>query len=381
MRPSWGDSDEVNLNNVDLPASAATIPVLELDRDSTRPLHQQLWEHYRQLIEVGHLPVGSRLPTELILVQRHRVSRGTVRQAMRSLSEAGLIRRETKNGTVVSTPPQKVATTSRIIGLVFPETRDAFCLDIMKGVQAACLERGYHVAFGYSHHSSEVERAEIKRMRDARFGGVLVLPHDNATLFRELWRDGYPFVCVDQIFKNVPCDFVGVDNVSASSGATEHLLRLGHRRIAFLHQNAELAQAPSTVRDRHRGYCSALAASGVPFAPSWTVAVDQDSSYMDFLIQPERPCAVVAVNDNTALKLRDIAIRSGISVPGDLAIVGFDNIPMASGVSLTTVMQPSIEIGLQAAHILIDRIEKKVSSPQQLILPTQLVVRQSCGSA
>ena len=363
------------------PVSASIVPDLELDRDSARPLHQQLWEHYRQLIEVGHLPVGSRLPTEMILMERHRVSRGTVRQAMRSLSEAGLIRRETKNGTIVSTPPQPATMTSRIIGVVFPETRDAFCLDIMKGVQAACRERGYHVAFGYSRHSSELERAEVMRMRDARFGGVLVLPHDNATLFSELWRDGYPFVCVDQAFENVPCDFVGVDNVSASSGATEHLIRLGHRRISFLHQNAELAQAPSTVRDRHRGYCNALAANGVPFKPSWTVAVDQDSSYMDFLMQVERPSAVVAVNDNTALKLRDVAIRSGVSVPGDLAIVGFDDIPMASGVSLTTVIQPSIEIGLQAAHILIDRIEKKVSSPQQLILPTQLVVRQSCGSA
>ncbi len=363
------------------PVSASIVPVLELDRDSVRPLHQQLWEHYRQLIQMGHLPVGSRLPTEMVLMERHQVSRGTVRQAMRSLSEAGLIRRETKNGTVVSTPPQKTVSAGRIIGVVFPETRDAFCLDIMKGVQVACRDRGYHVAFGYSHHSSELERAEVMQMRDARFGGVLVLPHDNATLFSELWRSGYPFVCVDQAFEDVPCDFVGVDNVGASFGATEHLIRLGHRRIAFLHQNLELPQAPSTVRDRHRGYRNALAAYGVPVEPAWTVAVDQDSSYVDFLRRVERPSAVVAVNDNTALRLRDVAIRSSMSVPGDLAIVGFDDIPMASGVSLTTVIQPSIEIGLQAAHILIDRIEKKVSSPQQLILPTQLVARQSCGSA
>ncbi len=366
-----------------LPVLAPTpiLPALELDRESARPLHQQLWEHYRQLIEVGHLPVGSRLPTEMTLMERHQVSRGTVRQAMRSLSEAGLIRRETKNGTVVSTPPKPATMASRIIGVVFPETRDAFCLDIMKGVQAACRERGYHTAFGYSHHSSGLERAEVTQMRDARFGGVLVLPHDNATLFSELWRDGYPFVCVDQAFEDLPCDFVGVDNVGASSGATEHLLRLGHRRIAFLHQNRDLTQAPSTVRDRHLGYRNALAAGGVPFEPSWTVAVDQDSSYRDFLTQAERPGAVVAVNDNTALKLRDVAIRSGLSVPGDLAIVGFDDIPMAAGVSLTTVLQPSFEIGLQAAHILIDRIEKKVASPRRVILPTQLVVRGSCGSA
>lgn len=362
------------------PALAA--PSLTLDRSSATPLHQQLFEYFKELIESGQLSPSSRLPPEMELSEAYGVSRGTVRQAMRGLSDAGLIRRETKNGTVVRTPPQPVAVgAERIIGVVFPETRDAFCLDIMKGVQAACRECGYHTAFGYSHHSSEVEQAEIARMRDARFAGVLVLPHDNATFFKELVQDGYPFVCVDQSFENVSCDFVGVDNVGASADITGHLLRLGHRRIAFVHQNRGWPHAPSTVRDRYRGYREALAAFGAPFAPSWVVTVENDSSYLDFLTQPERPSAVVAVNDNTALKLRDVAIRTGMRVPEDLAIVGFDDIPLAASVSLTTVTQPGTEIGKRAAHMLIERIETKRSSPKRLTLPTQLVVRRSCGNA
>lgn len=362
------------------PVSAPTVPTLEFDRDSG-PLHRQLWEHYRYLIEAGHLPVGSKLPTEMMLMAKHQVSRGTVRQAMRSLSEAGLIRRETKNGTFVSAPSQPSPTpTSRIIGVVFPETRDAFCLDIMKGIQAACRERGYHVAFGYSHHSSELERDEIMRMRDARFGGVLVLPHGNAALFEELSKNNYPFVCIDQVFGNVPCDFVGVDNIGASFGATEHLIHLGHRRISFAHQNLEWAHAPSTVRDRYRGYRNALAAFSLPFEPSWVITVEQGASYRDFLARVDRPSAVVAVTDNTALKLRDTALRLGLQLPGDLAIVGFDDVPMAASVNLTTVEQPSVEIGLRATQILIDRIERGQSLPQQVILPTHLIVRQSCGS-
>ena len=174
-------------------------------------------------------------------------------------------------------------------------------------------------------------------------------------------------------------NFVGVDNVDASFGATEHLIRLGHRRIFFGHQNPDLAHAPSTVRDRYRGYRNALAASGLPFEPSWVMAA-QGASYADFLKRPDRPGAVVAVNDNTALELIDIALRSGLQVPGDLALVGFDDVPLAASLDLTTVRQPSLEIGLRAAQILIDRIERKQSLPQQVILPTQLVVRQSCGS-
>lgn len=360
--------------------STFAISGFELDRSSATPLHRQLFGYLNQLIETGQLPPGSRLPPEMELSEVYGVSRGTVRQAMRGLSDAGLIHRETKNGTVVKMQSQPVKATERIIGVIFPETHDAFCLNIMKGVQAACRERGYHSAFGYSHHSSKLERDEITRMRDARFGGVLVLPHDNAEFFEKLLRSNYPFVCIDQTFKNAPCDFVGVDNVDASFGATEHLIVLGHRRIFFAHQNSDLTHAPSTVRDRYRGYRSALAASGLQFEPSWVVATTQRPSYVDFLKQLDRPGAVVAVNDNTALELIDIALRSGLKVPGDLAIVGFDDVPLAASLDLTTVRQPSVEIGLRAAQILIDRIEKKHSLTQQVILPTQLVVRNSCGS-
>ncbi len=360
--------------------STVTTSSFELDRSSATPLHRQLFGYLIHLIETGQLPPGSRLPPEIELSEVYGVSRGTVRQAMRGLSDAGLIHRETKNGTVVRMQSQSASHTARIIGVVFPEMHDAFCLNIMKGVQAACRERGYHVAFGYSHHSSELERDEITRMRDARFRGVLVLPHDNAELFEELLQSNYPFVCIDQTFENAPCDFVGVDNVDASFGATEHLIHLGQRRIFFAHQNPDLAHAPSTVRDRYQGYRNALAASSLPFEPSWVIAAKQDSRYVDFLTQLDRPGAVIAVNDNTALELIDIALRSGLQVPSDLAIVGFDDVPLAASLDLTTVRQPSVEIGLRAAQILIDRIEKKQSLPQQVILPTQLVVRQSCGS-
>lgn len=358
--------------------STVTTSGFELDRSSATPLHRQLFGYLIQLIETGQLPPGSRLPPEIELSEVYGVSRGTVRQAMRGLSDAGLIHRKTKNGTVVRMQAQSVKATERIIGVIFPETHDAFCLNIMKGVQAACRGRAYHVAFGYSHHSSELERDEVKRMRDARFGGVLVLPHDNAEFFEKLLRSNYPFVCIDQTFENAPCDFVGVDNVDASFGATEHLIGLGHRRIFFAHQNIDLTHAPSTVRDRYRGYRNALAASGLQFEPSWVIA--STPSYVDFLKQLDRPGAVVAVNDNTALELIDIALRSGLQVPGDLAIVGFDDVPLAASLDLTTVRQPSVEIGLRAAQILIDHIEKKQSLTQQVILPTQLVVRKSCGS-
>ena len=353
---------------------------LELDRNDKRPLHQQLLEHYRALIEGGLLSTGARLPTEMALMAQHGVSRGTVRQALRGLSDAGLVRRETKNGTVVTSGAALLQPKPQVIGVVFPETRDAFCLDIMKGVQAACRDAGAHAAFGYSHHSSALEHAEVTRMKRAGFGGVLILPHDDASLFKELATARYPFVYLDQAHAEVPGDFVGVDNVAASFGATEHLLKLGYTSAAFICQNAELADAPSTVRERFEGYQDALTAHGLTFDPAWLVAAKTAPDYADFVRRSARPRAAVCANDATAARLLDAAAKAGVRVPQDLAVVGFDDVPLAETLELTTVAQPSREIGLQAAQLLLSRIGGDVSPPQRRLLPTRLVVRGSCGA-
>ena len=94
----------------------------------------------------------------------------------------------------------------------------------------------------------------------------------------------------------------------------------------------------------------------------------------------ERPQAVVCTNDATAVRLLEAASKAGVRVPQDLAVVGFDDIPLAEVFSLTTVAQPSQEIGAQAAQLLIDRIQGDSSPPQRLHLPTRLIVRGSCGS-
>ena len=351
---------------------------LELDRSSGTPLHAQLFEHYRRLIEAGTLPVGGRLPTEMALMDAHGLSRGTVRQALKSLSDAGLVRREPKNGTVVRPPRAAREPGARILGVIFPEARDAFCMDIMKGVQAACLERGFHAAFGYSHGDSALERAEVTRMRAAGFGGVLVLPHDDPALFAELAADGFPFVYLDQ-HTAAPGDFVGVDNAAASFGATEHLLRRGLEPVAFVHRNHDLNTAPSTVQDRFRGYREALAAHGRAFDPPRVLSRIAEPDYLGRLRDNVR--AAVAVNDFTALELLKDAAGAGVRVPGDLAVVGFDDLPQAAGFSLTTVAQPGFEIGRRAAELLIGRLAGEAGPFQRVLLPTRLVVRGSSGES
>lgn len=169
-----------------------------------------------------------------------------------------------------------------------------------------------------------------------------------------------------------------MDNAQASFGATEHLLGLGYEAVAFVHQNAALGAAPSSVRERLRGYREALEVYGRPFNPAWLVSMKAGPGYLE---QLRGVRAAVAVNDLTALELLEDAARAGVRIPEDLAVVGFDDLPQASGFALTTVAQPGFEIGRRAAERLIDRLGGDSSPVRQILLPTRLVVRRSSGAA
>ena len=133
------------------------------------------------------------------------------------------------------------------------------------------------------------------------------------------------------------------------------------------------------MQDRFRGYREALAAHGRAFDPARVLSRIAEPDYLGCLRDNVR--AVVAVNDFTALELLQDAAGAGVRVPGDLAVVGFDDLPQAAGFSLTTVAQPSFEIGRRAAELLIGRLAGEADPFQRVLLPTRLVVRGSSGES
>jgi DNA-binding LacI/PurR family transcriptional regulator len=191
----------------------------------------------------------------------------------------------------------------------------------------------------------------------------------------------------------LPSSYVGIDNFKAAYHVVEYLIARGHRTIGF-------ATTPdsntSTIRERYQGYRAALQEHDIDFKQAWLCEsstaysspvyteqgeVKETGFFRNFFKQKELPTAILAINDHTAFLVYNAAKSEGIKVPQDLSLVGFDNDEFAriNEVPLTTVAQPFREMGARAASLLIDKVRGVRSGLKRILLPTHLVVRQSCG--
>jgi LacI family transcriptional regulator len=177
--------------------------------------------------------------------------------------------------------------------------------------------------------------------------------------------------------------FVDVDNVEGSHTAASHLIRLGYRRIATI---TGPLNTPVGL-DRRQGYLNALTERGRPVDESLLVEGDftEVGGYvaMQRLLVQRPPEAIFVASDTMALGALRALRNAGLSVPKDVAVVGFDDLP-SSSVSdppLTTIRQPIARIGSQAVRTLLDILENGLQTPRQIIMTTQLVIRNSCGSS
>jgi DNA-binding LacI/PurR family transcriptional regulator len=176
---------------------------------------------------------------------------------------------------------------------------------------------------------------------------------------------------------------VDVDNWAGARLAVEHLVQLGHRRIAYLMGNEDLA----SFEARRQGFRAALCEAGLELAPEFMAVSHFDGSLAfeqtsRLLRHPQRPTAIFAGNDTIAMRVIEAARCSGVQVPSELSVVGFDDAPAALLVTpnLTTVRQPLREIGERATELLIRYIrEAEIPVPGAVLLAPELVVRGSTG--
>jgi DNA-binding LacI/PurR family transcriptional regulator len=357
--------------------------------------YAQLISHFRERILDGSLPAGARLPTEMDLAEEHQISRGTVRQAMSVLVNEGLLERVRGRGTFVRPLPPAASlgstTVGRRIGLVLAHSSGSqLDLDILIGVEHAAKSRGYQVSFAYAEENLDELDRDIARLRADLVAGMIIFPVSDATYDESIWRlaaDKVPFVLVDRYFPDLDSDYVVADNIGGGYRATEHLLILGHTRIGFVYSSKGTLLTTS-VRDRWEGYRKALHEYGQPYDETLVAQWSDDPSSNprraldQLLLREDRPSAIFAVNDEVALNLLRIAHLRSLRVPEDLALVGFDDLSFAAHLSppLTTMSQPRLDLGLRAGHLLLNRIEGQGGRPRHIELPTNLIVRESCGA-
>jgi DNA-binding LacI/PurR family transcriptional regulator len=356
--------------------------------------YAQLISYFRERILDGSLPAGARLPTEMDLAEEHQISRGTVRQAMSALVNEGLLERVRGRGTFVRPLPPAANLEPRLpgrrIGLVLAHSSGSqLDLDILIGVEHAAKSRGYQVSFAYAEENLDELDRDIARLRADLVAGMIIFPVSDATYDESIWRlaaDKIPFVLVDRYFPALDSDYVVADNIGGGYRATEHLLILGHRRIGFVY-SSKGSLLTTSVRDRCEGYRKALHEYGQPYDETLVAQWSDDTSssarrVLDQLLRDDRPSAIFAVNDDVALNLLRAAHLRGLRVPEDLALVGFDDLSFAAHLSppLTTMSQPRLDLGLRAGHLLLNRIEGQGGRPRHIELPTNLIIRESCGA-
>ena len=374
---------------------------ISVNPESVVPLHVQLLNQIRHLIMSGQWAAGRRLPSEAELMCDLQISRGTIRHALKNAQVEGLIERVPSKGTFVARTPAP-SSLARVIGYVTSDFLSDFQRQLLRGAEEMARARGYRLLFSSSSQELHAEDKLLEQMLADRVSGLLVWPivddNPDRTLFRLAEVCKPPMVLMDRTVHGLNCDHVTSDNYAGAYAAVDHLIRLGHRRIAFLtHPLLQL----STISDRLRGYRQALHDAGmVPWEP-WLIEAREaetgeqytlrlyDTVATNFeteaiarrLREPQRPTAIFAMNDLTALLALRAATQIGLRVPRDLSVVGFDDMDLVRllPVPLTTVAQDTMALGRRAAELLIERVEGYDGPPRSEVLATALKVRSSTG--
>lgn len=277
---------------------------------------------------------------------------------------------------------------TRTIGLVISDIQNQFFIDVIKAISDACIQNNYTVFLADSNDNAKRELEIVQSFCERCVDGFILSPTTGSEKYvgKYVKEREIPIVYIDRML-GADGDWVGSENEKSMEKMTDHLISLGHQRIAFV---AGLRNI-STTEERIRGYRNSLAKSGIPYDESLVIegesrSVPTEKRTIDIVqkmaSREDRPTAIIAANNLMVLGVMKALDSLGIKVPDEMAVAAFDDCEWAAlfHPGLTTIAQPCKEIGQKAAELLIDRIQHGTGSPQRIYFQTDLVVRESCGA-
>lgn len=364
---------------------------MNIDFKRPIPLYKQIMEALREDIASGRLPVGAQVASHQELAKRYGVSLITVKRSLADLINEGILFGRAGKGTfVMKQPSQQPQPLQNAIGLVLKDIKSPFFSLIVHSVEEHVSQRGYHLLLSNTGLQLDKEESQIRQFVNLGVSGLIIasMTHEHTTsdALRELDEKHFPFIMVSYI-NDPTIHFVGTDHEEGGFLATGHLIKTGYRRIGYV--SGESGNEVGELR--RKGYLRALAANHIPPDDSSQFHLrlrgewhDYNSGYeigKQFLAVTNKAEAMFIYNDLSALGFEQALFDGGLRVPEDVAIVGFDDIERGKYAPspLTTIKQPTSEIGALAVQNLIKLIED-VPVPTRVILKPMLVVRESCGS-
>ena len=274
-----------------------------------------------------------------------------------------------------------------MIGLVLPSSVSSFFTDpyfpqLTQGIAYACNDFDLTLSLFLVGNKEDEEKISPRISRRGMLDGILIQSGQaDDKMIDYLARSSVPSAILGRPFEAEGVSYIDVDNVSAGFNATRHLINLGYSRIATI-----TGPSNSTAAiDRLDGYKKALIKSNRKVDEALVVEGDfsEISGYLAMKkLLTANPDAVFAASDIMAVGAMRAIQESGLNIPADVAIVGFDDVPLGtlSNIQLTTIRQPIMKFGVKAVELLIDLIENGTRPARRLILDTELVVRDSCGA-
>ena len=274
---------------------------------------------------------------------------------------------------------------TRTLALIVSDITNPFWTTIARGVEDAAQSHDYSVFLYNTDENPLKQRRCLDVVAAQRVDGAIIAPYDSdARNLATLRQRNIPTVIVDRRLEGWEVDSVYSDSVSGARALVQHLIGLGHTRIAMLAGPANT----STAQDRTTGYCMALAEAGISVdrrlikQGEYRITSGEELAYQ-VLDEGLKPTAIFAANNTIAMGVIQALGKRGLRIPQDVALVAFDDLPHLSALFpfLTVVVQPAYDMGVNAAQLLLSRLDSEVSLPPRcVVLPTRLIVRHSCGS-
>ena len=265
------------------------------------------------------------------------------------------------------------------VGLIVPDILNPFFPLVIKGVEQVSRIHGYHLVLCDSENDLKLEQQHITNLYQRGVSGILLIPAAEQSPVEELISNGFPLVFLDRAIESEAVSYVISDNEDGAYQAVRYLLKLGHQHIVNLTGPEYL----STEKARLKGYQRALAEENIPLQQELMICANYrlDEAYramMSLLHIKTEFTAVFATNDMMAFGAKQALEELGKRIPDDVSLVGYDDIQFSSIISLTTISQPTLEMGRNAMLLLLDLIKERIKTPQHIVLRPSMVIRGSC---
>lgn len=358
--------------------------------------HKYIYDFLKAEIIDGRLSVGSCLPTELELAARFTASRQTVLKALDSLKKDGLLTSSRGRGTFVASNLEQKRTLQKQLGFVGLDMRTSFGHEVFIGFESEAIKQGYSVVVGNSNFNTEKEALHIKKMYEQGVMGVAIVPffQGNRELVRSYLNMGFPIVCIDNNYDITDVPFVHTDNFLATYKAVSFLISTGRKKIGFITNTIDSFNQNCVANDRYMGYRKALSDHKIEFDPYWVqevgVALANRSAVevgLDIyayapvhklLAGHNRPDAIFLLWDELAPSTYNAIFNSNLRIPEDISVIGFndDNVCSVLKPTLSSIRQPSADVGILAASKLIALVEGREIVKEE-VLHNELIIRGS----